>query len=573
MNARGSKIFSRARALYLIAQKKHRRSELLKEGKNEGLYIEHRLAKTDNCNKDINLSKSYVLSIRRLRKGRNCFEKQYYVVDAFCMIHKGIDSIVLTRLNRFNRNHSPCLLCMSSNDVLGIASIRDKIKRDTLYARTRRGLSASEAVSIAYRKKAFLENKTERKPAIRNKSHFMRDLSVYEKFQAKINSYAQEDPRREKLKKLLINCDFSEAVIIRKNSITNLTGIKCNLHPYVKIEKKQFGRLLEGANPCPRCKLELRSKVSKGKHRLRWTVDRVRSEVERNAVLQNSLSKFNLSFIKVGALNKGGRNCSHVFEIKCNDHETTVPPILVTHFLNGKVFCPKCPSRSAYTKRQADRMLFEAHGSTISLVKFGGGITVSSTYKCNICGETWDAALNNVIGHISKKTYRRPTGCPKCSSTANISENNVSIILDSLGFSACSVMGSYIDMVLPFLRGHSKSYARLVGVKRNTKRELRVDYIVNTGKQIYAIEVDGPQHYGMRYLNYGHEEFHRVAQLDAEKVKVLVNDFNIIVCRLPLPLFTKKESIRVEIEKITNNCPTWTGVPNKKWIEQVNHDN
>jgi hypothetical protein len=208
-----SRHLSRARALSLLEEKKTNRTKLLDEGRNEGLYIEHRLAKATSVHKDVELSKAFIFSKKFFRNDRKTQEKQYYVIGATCKIHADNDSIVLSRLDRFHRNASPCLLCMSSNDVLGIASIQSNIKRDTLYAQTRRGLPASEVVKLALRKKALLENKNPRAPAIRDKSHYMKDLSVYEKFQAKLGSYTQGDPRREKLKKLLDNFDFSEAVV------------------------------------------------------------------------------------------------------------------------------------------------------------------------------------------------------------------------------------------------------------------------------------------------------------------------------------------------------------------------
>lgn len=156
------------------------------------------------------------------------------------------------------------------------------------------------------------------------------------------------------------------------------------------------------------------------------------------------------------------------FRCKICCHEWRATPNNITQ---GKG-CPKCADQISGDSRRLSLKDFEEkvkkiHGNTISVIGGFDGIYSKPRFRCNVCGNVWKAAANNVV-HSRR-------GCPNCISKSS-GENEITKLLIKSGL----------------------KYEREVtfdDLKRDGK--LRYDFAVykKRGTLPTLIEFDGIQHF------------------------------------------------------------------------------
>ena len=199
-----------------------------------------------------------------------------------------------------------------------------------------------------------------KRKAVKRKSNPYKGINnIQNLLEIKKTTLEKSDPRVEKINFLLKNFDFSNAIIEKQETLEKgkvklvkfVLGLKCNLHHDIFIEKRQLGIFKEGRNPCPECKKVTNSKNSKGVKRTIWNIKSLNKKIEKDQALRKMLNGFDLTEEEIIKLNKGKRNISHVKNILCTEHNQIVEPVIIQHFLNGKIFCPKC-KRQGYTNEE-----------------------------------------------------------------------------------------------------------------------------------------------------------------------------------------------------------------------------
>ncbi len=547
--------------------RKIKRWESLKNLKNfylQGKYFDHNLYKPDLIYKSIDLSDAIIGYERRFRKDRKVFEKTYYVGKLRCSLHKKENSIVYARLSDLHNNKNHCWLCNSEEDIeLDNLLTKHNLKRNTVLKLINYGLSLEE-IETRYKIQESL-NKNYTKQTIIRRKQYSKDKSLKEIIKYKIDNYDFDDERREKLINLIKILNFKDAKLktleLNSKKIKYVTGIKCNLHPKERIGKRQLGRLLEGANPCKECIRIKNSKISKNIIKEPWTIEKVEKLLKKKEY--NDLKKnFDFKNLKIVKIIKGKRNMAHLQGVICKKHKKIVKPILTPHLKNKSIFCSSCPSKNTYSESEIIKMVQESHGDNISLIEYGGGILEQSSFICRVCDHKWSTQINAIIG----STSNRPTGCPECSKKIIASETTVSNLLKNQKLKQIKFLQNEFNQIEKKLIKSKNSFYRNIKLERLNKKSLWVDFLVNSKGKILAIEVDGPQHYGLRYRNYKKNDFKKVKELDKQKIAIL-NKKKILTCRLPLPILGNQKAIEVEVINIIKGKPSWVGVPNINWIK------
>ena len=139
-------------------------------------------------------------------------------------------------------------------------------------------------------------------------------------------------------------------------------------------------------------------------------------------------------------------------------------------------------------------------------------------------------------------------------------------MLIELGFNSIQKLGLSVDLAIGELSANANSFLRDVVIKRKGMREVRIDYLLNIKSVITALEIDGPQHYGLRFIDSSQST--RIAKNDEEKVKILANNYDILTCRIPLPLIGSDQQLLDELSNIKNGNAKWAGIPQTCWLQQ-----
>ena len=134
------------------------------------------------------------------------------------------------------------------------------------------------------------------------------------------------------------------------------------------------------------------------------------------------------------------------------------------------------------------------------------------------------------------------------------------------GFKNISKSGETINKVINEISSTNNCFIRDVQIKREGKRELRIDYLINNNGDIFALEIDGPQHYGLRFRDLSDQE-NRIFKNDSEKVRLLLNQYKIETSRIPLPIIKTDIDIEEEINMILGGNSRWIGIPQKGWLD------
>ncbi len=564
---------SRKDALQKIQKRKEKKQSLLED---PNFFLEGKLLNNPKFNasrfpENLDLSKAQIGHLKYLRKDRGCLEKLYYVFDVICKNHCDDDNQIVLQLQQFKHNKNPCLLCQSEHDA-EMHNLIEKfgLKRDTLYASLQRsGMTLKEKEDELANAKSVQDNLVKRTPTQRKANPYKGLTDVVEILNVRLSQSEVPQDQKDKIQLLLNRIDFAEAKIINsmKNGgssrIRSVEGMKCRLHPDAEIKAKQLGRLREGANPCPECQRIMRSLAKKGKRQTAWTIEKIKDLINEDKELNNFLrvNQFDVSNIFLTMIKKGGKNCSHISNIVCIKHGQIVEPILINHFQNQKIFCPQC-SRGGYSRDEIKNMIIEAHGNTIEPIRLATNMLEQSEFKCNICNAIWSTAANNILGSSS----RIPTGCPECSKLFYRNESLVAKLLIELGFNSIQRLGLSIDLAIGELLANANSFLRDVVIKREGMREVRIDYLLNIKGVITALEIDGPQHYGLRFIDSSQST--KIARNDGDKIKLLTNYHDVITCRIPLPLIGSDQQLFDELLNIKNGNAKWTGIPQTSWLKQ-----
>ena len=561
---------TRDEALRKLANRKRKLDEMLSTGEVsvEGPLLEKIELNMQDVAANLDLSDAVLLSKRRYRKDRNVFEKVFYVSAIICTKHSDKETIVLDRKQNLMQGENLCLFCRSEDDeeVYNLINAYG-LKRQTINKKLSNGESVEQIQQTIILQEKLKTTKSLRTGFMRRKQLYRNCSTLAEAIVIKLKEES-DACKIAKLKDLLscLNCEQAEISRQLQNGkkIRTVTNLSCVKHD-LKIEgSRQLGRLLEGANPCPACRSEKASLASKGKKRQKWTTERLHLHLQHAEEGSKKLiSHIDFTQAKVIHQRNGNRNIAHVVGLSCLLHqEPILRPVIMQHFLNGTVFCEKCTT--GYSESELISAIENAHQKTIKILKLEGGIVGYGEFECTNCGNIWSTSVNAILGTDT----RLPTGCSKCSSVINNSELSVLNLLNRNGYSELSNSNKDITHIIQKLRelNKIKSFSSQVIVLREAQRELRVDFLIKAESSIFALEIDGPQHYGKRFRDYSEEDYSRIRKLDIEKVELL-SGLGVSVKRIPLPLINSTDELEDLIQKLAMENYPFIGVPNKSWLE------
>lgn len=560
---------TRDEALRKLANRKSKLNEMLSTGevRLEGPLLEKIELKMQDVAANLDLSNAMLLSKRFYRKDRKVFERMFYVSAIICTKHSNEETIVLDRKQNLMQGENLCLFCRSEDDeeVHNLFNAYG-LKRETITKKLSNGETLEQIQqSLVLQEK--LKTTISLRTGFTRRKQLYRDCSTLAEAIAIKLKEESDDYKIAKLKDLLscLNCEQAEISRQSQNGkkrriVSNLSCVKHDL----KIEgSRQLGRLLEGANPCPACLSEKASLASKGKTRHKWTTERLHLHLQNaEEDFKKLISYIDFTQAKVTHQRKGNRNSAHVVGLSCLIHqEPILKPMILKHFLNGRVFCEKCAN--GYSESELIVAIENAHQKTINILNLEGGILGYGEFECTNCGNTWSTSVNNILGTDT----RLPTGCGKCSSVINNSELNVLNLLKRNGYAELPNSNKDITHIIKKLRklDKIKLFSPQVIVLREAQRELRVDLLIKANSSIFALEIDGPQHYGKRFRDYSEEDYSRIRTLDIEKVELL-SGLGVSVKRIPLPLINSMDELEDLIQKLALENYPFIGVPNKTWL-------
>jgi len=561
---------TRAEALRKLANLQSKLSEMLENGEVcvEGPLLEKIELNIHNVAANLDLSRAMLLSKRIYRKDRNVFEKVFYVSGIICKKHVDEQTIVFNRKQNLMKGENLCLFCQSEDDEqLNNLIDAHGLKRGTVIKRLSKGETLEQIQQIVNLREDLKQTKEIRTGFARKKQLYKNCLTLAEAIKIKL-CHESDDLKIVKLQELLtcLNCEQAEISqqLLNGKKMKFVINLSCIKHDKSIEGSRQLGRLLEGANPCSKCRSEKASLASKGRTRPKWTTERLHQLLKNEeGNFKNCISHIDFTKAKIIHQRKGNRNIAHVVDLSCRTHqEPILKPLMVAHFLNGFVYCEKC--RTGYTEEKLVSAIEKAHQKKIKPLNLEGGILGKGEFECANCGNIWSTSVNNILGSDT----RLPTGCSKCSSVTHNSELDVLRHLELSGYAELTNPETDVRYAIQKLRQSQgiKLFFFQVIMLRERQRELRIDFLIKGSNSIFALEIDGPQHYGKRFRDYTKKDFSRVSKLDVEKVKSLGN-LGVPVKRIPLPLINSIDDLEELIQKLDMDDYPYMGVPNQIWLE------
>jgi hypothetical protein len=521
-----------------ISQIPIRTAAIVAEGTDIGPYSEHRVAQKYSFSELIVTNSARIIRVVRKLNGKRKYNYNFYIIGLACVIH-GESTCIPVGTHPINRHYNPCLACV--DDPAGDLALELDWDRD----RVRKAFKRGETVEEIRKRESFrTSNKAViRRPAPR-RSQLPKDTSLEVRIQLKLTSYRESaDPREMRLTKLLTTLNISQAVITDDDDPRRVIGLSCQVHPEIMIPSQIITGLLSGNNPCFSCQKENRCnrQISKSRPH-KWTTSLLKERLAND--FPPELEHLDFSSMVV----ETRQSLSYAVGIGCIIHDEVVPDVLVNQLFKCSVRCGSCPKKYAYSLEKIQEMVQFAHSGTIKLADYAGSVMGQSVFECLQCGHIWCTRINSVIGGKNKG----PTGCPKCAKTHLVNEATVAHKLSDL---YQEIICDHICMM------SSGTFAQQVALPSNQK--MSMDFLVGIPDLgTWAIEVDGPQHYG---INFCGNDSSDAVERDTIKVKECANQ-GIKVARLPLPILPTFDYVFDELNAILAGQAKYQGIPQQFWI-------